>query len=185
MRCLLRRRTAGDLEGGGEDRRRRPAPSSGSRCSRASAGSGPRVAALGRAQRGWRPGTPPTEGPRRRKRNKRLRMGWPLPALALRVPPPTTAEPPGQERTPALRLPRPEGRLAPRAGDARCCGRKESRLGYRRGGLRAFTPFRHTVETRLAALGMPPHVRDLLLDHAPARGSRREDSSTTTTTARR
>ena len=30
---------------------------------------------------------------------------------------------------------------------------------------------RHTVETKLAELRVPPHVRDLLLDHAPTRGS--------------
>ena len=30
---------------------------------------------------------------------------------------------------------------------------------------------RHTVETRLAELRIAPHIRDLLLDHAPARGA--------------
>lgn len=30
---------------------------------------------------------------------------------------------------------------------------------------------RHTVETRTAGLGVPPHIRDLILDHAPARGA--------------
>ena len=30
---------------------------------------------------------------------------------------------------------------------------------------------RHTIETRLAEFEVPPHIRDLLLDHAPARGS--------------
>lgn len=30
---------------------------------------------------------------------------------------------------------------------------------------------RHTVETRLAELRVPPHIRDLLLDHAPKRGA--------------
>ena len=30
---------------------------------------------------------------------------------------------------------------------------------------------RHTAETRFAALKVPPHVRDMLLDHAPARGA--------------
>jgi integrase len=34
-----------------------------------------------------------------------------------------------------------------------------------------FHACRHTVETRLAELRVPPHVRDLVLDHAPARGS--------------
>ena len=30
---------------------------------------------------------------------------------------------------------------------------------------------RHTLETRLAELGVAPHIRDMLLDHAPARGA--------------
>jgi integrase len=30
---------------------------------------------------------------------------------------------------------------------------------------------RHSVETHMAILGIAPHLRDLLLDHAPARGS--------------
>ena len=30
---------------------------------------------------------------------------------------------------------------------------------------------RHTLETRLAALRVPPHIRDLCLDHAPHRGA--------------
>jgi integrase len=40
-------------------------------------------------------------------------------------------------------------------------------------GIEDFFPhaIRHTVETRLAELRVPPHVRDLLLDHAPTRGS--------------
>jgi integrase len=40
-------------------------------------------------------------------------------------------------------------------------------------GIADFIPhaLRHTVETRLAALRVPPHIRDLLLDHQPQRGS--------------
>ena len=40
-------------------------------------------------------------------------------------------------------------------------------------GIEDFFPhaIRHTVETRFAELRVPPHVRDLLLDHAPKRGS--------------
>jgi integrase len=43
-------------------------------------------------------------------------------------------------------------------------------------GFRDFEDFflhacRHTVETRMAELRIPPHIRDLILDHAPARGS--------------
>lgn len=30
---------------------------------------------------------------------------------------------------------------------------------------------RHTVETRLAKLGIPPHIRDMVLDHTPQRGA--------------
>src|SRR4029079_5848263 len=40
-------------------------------------------------------------------------------------------------------------------------------------GITDFMPhsIRHTVETKLAELRIPPHVRDLLLDHASGRGS--------------
>ena len=40
-------------------------------------------------------------------------------------------------------------------------------------GIADFMPHacRHTVETKLAELKVPPHVRDLLLDHASSRGS--------------
>lgn len=40
-------------------------------------------------------------------------------------------------------------------------------------GIEDFMPhaIRHTVETKLAELRVPPHVRDLLLDHASTRGS--------------
>ena len=34
-----------------------------------------------------------------------------------------------------------------------------------------FHAIRHTVETKMAELRIPPHIRDLLLDHVPARGS--------------
>lgn len=34
-----------------------------------------------------------------------------------------------------------------------------------------FHALRHTVETRLPDLGIAPHIRDLVLDHAPARGA--------------
>ena len=34
-----------------------------------------------------------------------------------------------------------------------------------------FHAARHTVETRLAELGVAPHIRDMILDHAPARGA--------------
>jgi integrase len=40
-------------------------------------------------------------------------------------------------------------------------------------GIDDFYPhaLRHTVETKLAALGVLPHIRDLLLDHQPQLGS--------------
>lgn len=34
-----------------------------------------------------------------------------------------------------------------------------------------FHAARHTVETRMAELRVPPHIRDLALDHAPMRGA--------------
>jgi hypothetical protein len=34
-----------------------------------------------------------------------------------------------------------------------------------------FHGVRHIVESKLAELKVPPHIRDMLLDHAPARGS--------------
>lgn len=34
-----------------------------------------------------------------------------------------------------------------------------------------FHALRHTVETKMAKLKIPPHIRDLALDHAPSRGS--------------
>jgi len=43
----------------------------------------------------------------------------------------------------------------------------------RASGLADFFPHgvRHIVETKLAELKVPPHIRDMVLDHAPARGS--------------
>jgi integrase len=40
-------------------------------------------------------------------------------------------------------------------------------------GIEDFMPHacRHTCETKLAELRVPPHIRDLLLDHAPTRGA--------------
>jgi integrase len=50
--------------------------------------------------------------------------------------------------------------------------RFQSRV-QRLSGVSDFFPHavRHTVETKLAELKVPPHLRDLLLDHAPSRGS--------------
>ena len=43
----------------------------------------------------------------------------------------------------------------------------------RESGIADFFPhaLRHTVETKLAELRVPPHIRDLLFDHQPQRGS--------------
>lgn len=99
---------------------------------------------------------------RRRKRNKRLH-GIPLPRLVQRVLAGIRAKDqesgdvfPGRERGTRLH---PGSTLQNKV-------RKES-------GIQDFIlhALRHTVETRLAELGVQPHIRDLVLDHAPARGS--------------
>ncbi|WP_370301565.1 tyrosine-type recombinase/integrase [Pseudooceanicola sp.] len=100
---------------------------------------------------------------RRRKRNKRLH-GIPLPRLAQRIltgirPKEFSDNPdvfPGRERGTRLH---PGSTLQNKV-------RKAS-------GVDDFFmhALRHTVETRLAELGVQPHIRDLVLDHAPARGS--------------
>jgi hypothetical protein len=43
----------------------------------------------------------------------------------------------------------------------------------RESGITDFFPhaLRHTAETKLAELRIPPHIRDLLFDHVPMRGS--------------
>ena len=48
-----------------------------------------------------------------------------------------------------------------------------SRKVRRATGIDGFYPhaLRHTVETKLAQLRVLPHIRDLLLDHQPQRGS--------------
>ncbi len=105
--------------------------------------------------------SPPSDG-QRRTRNKRLH-GIPLPRLALRVlagiKPRETATGyvfPGSRRGATMH---PGSTLQRRV-------RKES-------GIDDFFMHacRHTVETRMAELRIPPHIRDLILDHAPARGS--------------
>jgi integrase len=47
------------------------------------------------------------------------------------------------------------------------------RMVKRRVDLKDFFPhaLRHTAETQMAALGIAPHIRDLLFDHRPARGA--------------
>lgn len=94
----------------------------------------------------------------------------------------------GNKRTHAVPLPRLARRII--KGLPKVRGNPHVFVGRRKGGhLDPGTPLqtnvkdlsgvedffwhaaRHTVETRLAELGVQPHVRDLLLDHAPQRGS--------------
>jgi integrase len=98
---------------------------------------------------------------KRRRRNKRAHA-VPLPRLALKV---------------IEALPRVEGNPFVFAGH-----HKGKHIDPGSGTMDAikaasgvadffFHACRHTVETRLAELRVPPHVRDLLLDHVPVRGS--------------
>jgi integrase len=105
--------------------------------------------------------SPPSDG-QRRKRNKRLH-GVPLPRLAHRV----------------LAGIRPReggsGYVFPgsRRGTTITPGSQFQRRVREASGIEDFFlhACRHTVETRMAELRIPPHIRDLILDHAPARGS--------------
>lgn len=105
--------------------------------------------------------TPPADG-LRKKRNKRLHA-VPLPRLALRV---LAGIKPSPDAT---------GNVFPgkRHGTQMHPGTTLQRRIRSASGIDDFFMHacRHTVETRLAELRVPPHIRDLLLDHAPARGS--------------
>lgn len=108
--------------------------------------------------------SPPVD-PRRRKKNKRLH-GIPLPALARRIIAPLK---------PAADAENPSEYVFP--------GRHKGSCLYPGSDLAAdikdksgitdfyFHALRHTCETRLAELGVAPHIRDMLMDHAPARGA--------------
>ena len=104
--------------------------------------------------------TPQTDG-RRRARNKRTHA-TPLPARAQAI----LAELPRVDGNPHVFA----GRLAGKPLDA---GPALQHAIQDASGVSDFYPhaLRHTVETRLAELAIPPHVRDLVLDHAPARGA--------------
>lgn len=106
--------------------------------------------------------TPPKDT-RRRRGNKRTHA-IPLPKLAQRIltgikPRDTTAETfvfPGRRKGTSLDPGTPLQKKI------------QSQSGI---GDFFFHACRHTVETRMAELGVMPHVRDMLLDHAPSRGA--------------
>jgi integrase len=104
--------------------------------------------------------TPQTDG-RRRARNKRTHA-TPLPDRAQAI----LADLPRVDGNPHVFA----GRLAGKPLDA---GPALQHAVQDASGVADFYPhaLRHTVETRLAELAIPPHVRDLVLDHAPARGA--------------
>jgi integrase len=106
--------------------------------------------------------TPPTD-PRRRRRTKRVHA-IPLPGLVLRVIKPLRPEQTDQDAGPYVFPGRgthlcPGSRLA---DEVKAKSRVEDFF---------FHALRHTLETRFAALKVPPHIRDLILDHAPHRGA--------------
>jgi integrase len=108
--------------------------------------------------------TPPVDL-RRRKRTKRLH-GIPLPKLAWRIikplKPKTIA---GAD--PGYVFPgRTAGTHIYAGSDLAEDVREKSGVGDF-----FFHALRHTLETRLAEFKIPPHVRDLVLDHAPTRGA--------------
>lgn len=94
-------------------------------------------------------------------RNKRTHV-TPLPALAQRV----VAGLPKIERNPYVFVGHRHGKPINPTTDLMNKVRKLT--GIKDYQLHAH---RHTVETRLAALGVQPHIRDLVLDHVPQRGA--------------
>lgn len=107
---------------------------------------------------------PPTD-PRRRKRTKRLHA-IPLPKLVQRVIAPLKPKKTDEDASPYVF----RGRLR---GTRLYAGTDLSDDVKEKSGIADFIfhALRHTVETRLAEFKVPPHVRDLVLDHAPARGA--------------
>jgi integrase len=107
--------------------------------------------------------TPPSSN-RLKKSNKRLHA-VPLPKLAMRNLP-TKPKPEEDRASDYVFLGRVRGtHLDPGTPlQAKIC--KDSGISDF-----MFHALRHTVETRLAELGVQPHIRDLVLDHAPMRGS--------------
>lgn len=108
--------------------------------------------------------TPPVDT-RRRKRTKRLH-GVPLPKLAQRVIAPLRPNSDDSQASPFVFPGRKIGSHIDAGSPFREAVRRES-------GIADFIThaLRHTLETRLAELKVPPHVRDAALDHVPMRGS--------------
>lgn len=108
--------------------------------------------------------TPPVDL-RRRKRTKRVHA-IPLPGLVLRVIKPLRPKPDDQAASPYVFPGRHHGTLLAAGTDLANAVKAKSKV-------KDFFihALRHTVETRLAALKVPPHIRDLVLDHAPFRGA--------------
>ena len=103
----------------------------------------------------------PPQDLRRKRGNKRLH-GIPLPALARQI---------------IGALPKIEGNdlvfPGKKDGQHLVPGTNLQRSIQESSGVEDFFyhGLRHTMETRLAELRVPPHVRDIVLDHAPARGA--------------
>ena len=102
---------------------------------------------------------PPEDPRRRRKRTKRLH-GIPLPKLAQRILAPLKKD------GAAFVFPgRGAAHLHPGSDLADAVKNKSGVADF------FFHALRHTLETGLAELKVQPHVRDILMDHVPARGA--------------
>lgn len=108
--------------------------------------------------------SPPTD-PRRRKRNKRVHV-TPLPPLCQRVLSPLKPKDDQMLGTGYVFA-------GSRRGTHFDAGSQFQAKVRDKSGIKDFFQhaLRHTVETRLAELGVQPHIRDMVLDHAPLRGS--------------
>lgn len=107
----------------------------------------------------------PAADTRRKRGNKRLH-GAPLPALALRVLRPLRPAEGDDKGSPFVFPGRVRGTHLVPGSKIQDSIRKASGVADF-----MFHGARHTVETRMAELGVPPHVRDVLLDHVGQRGS--------------
>jgi integrase len=108
--------------------------------------------------------SPPVDNGRR-KRTKRLH-GVPLPVLAQRILRPLRPRDGNKSASPNVFPGRVHGtHLYPGSDLSDAIKRKSGVSDF------FYHALRHTLETRLAELGVLPHVRDLILDHAPVRGA--------------